>query len=803
MSKTPYHTEVAEKIIEQLKQGQAPWVKPWQPGYKNSQTPVNPITGKRYKGINAVYLMMEQQKKNDSDNRWLTYNQAQSIGAQVLRGQKGTKIQYWKFNELQDKLDKNGEVMLGEDGKPIKVEVKLQRPKVFYAVVFHASQIENMPEIKRQPVKELETIKEAEHILESSGAKISHDEADRAFYRPSTDSIHLPEKNQFKSAAHYYATALHELGHWTGHESRLNRDIQNPFGSEAYAREELRAEIASMLLGDDLGIGHDPSQHTSYIQSWINVLEDDALEIFRACSDAEKIRTHIHEYQQTQKLEVTETIKDEIKKEGMVMDSSSHNEERIYLNIPFSQKNAAKAVAGKLESGECAIGWDKDKKQWYAKEGANLDALKSWMVETADVKEVQTNDAITEKTYLAIPYEQKDAVKSLVGKLPNGSPGLGWDKEAKCWYANPGVSLEKISPWLPDNQTHSQVAAKSPMEEFKDALITLGAILPDGHPIMDGNPHRIPADGDKKGDKAIFYVGHLDNVPAGFIKNNRSGEELKWCSKGYVLSENQKKQYKVAMLQKKQQREQELSDKHLATSLKLEQKLSQMNEVKDTTPYLDSKGVTCHEGIYSINDSTTCIPAIDINGKIWTMQYILEDGTKRFAKDSKKEGSFHALGGLDKLDKAPVIVIAEGYATAASIKEASNLPAVVCAFDAGNLISVASSIRDKYPDTPILIAGDDDKHQEITKGINPGKEKAEIAAKAVNGSFILPVFAPNEQSYSPKKYSDFNDLAQKSSLGIEGVKRQLNAKIQSMQKMSASVVQLHRKTVSTKLSHSA
>jgi ATPase subunit of ABC transporter with duplicated ATPase domains len=93
----------------------------------------------------------------------------------------------------------------------------------------------------------------AEHILQASGAVIRHGEQNRAFYHPATDSIHLPDKNQFQSADNYYATALHELGHWSGHKSRLDRDLIHPFGSEGYSKEELRAEIASMLLGDELG----------------------------------------------------------------------------------------------------------------------------------------------------------------------------------------------------------------------------------------------------------------------------------------------------------------------------------------------------------------------------------------------------------------------------------------------------------------------------------------------------------------------------------------------------------------------
>ncbi len=288
MTKMPYHQVVANQIIESLKAGTAPWLKPWDPGTGTGQVPFNPVTGKRYRGINALYLMLNQ----SDDNRWLTYKQAQTMDAQVRKGEKGTTIQYWKFQEERIKLDDAGKPVLDEHGHPLKVHVNLERPKVFYATVFHASQIDNMPEIiTKEPDWSL--IERAEKLLHHSGAAIIHSEADRAFYRLSTDSIHLPPKEQFKSAANYYATALHELGHWSGHPSRLNRDLGHPFGSDAYAKEELRAEIASMLLGAELGIGHDPSQHTAYIKSWIRVLEDEPLEIFRASADAEKIVNHL------------------------------------------------------------------------------------------------------------------------------------------------------------------------------------------------------------------------------------------------------------------------------------------------------------------------------------------------------------------------------------------------------------------------------------------------------------------------------------------------------------------------------
>jgi putative DNA primase/helicase len=272
-------------------------------------------------------------------------------------------------------------------------------------------------------------------------------------------------------------------------------------------------------------------------------------------------------------------------------------------------------------------------------------------------------------------------------------------------------------------------------------------------------------------------------MPAGYIKNNRTGEELKWKSKGYVLTDEQKLALKSQALQNQRNRELEIEELQRSTAVMLKQKLSLMNEITEPTPYLKAKGIQIHSGVYTDEtNNLTCIPATDTEGTIWTVQYIADDGTKRFAKNSRKEGCFHVLGGLDKLADAPVIVIAEGYATAATIKEATELPAVVSAFDSGNLKSVTKALHEKYPHIPMMIAADDDKHLELTKDINPGKEKAMEAAKAVSGLIILPTFAPNEQSENPRKFSDFNDMARHSRLGLDGVKRQFKSKIEKFVK---------------------
>ena len=132
----------------------------------------------------------------------------------------------------------------------------------------------------------------AESILRGSGAKINHG-GNSAYYRPSLDAITLPHREWFSTADRFYATALHELVHWTGHESRLSRDLSGGFGSEFYAREELRAEISSLMTGMELGLGHDPDQHAAYVGHWVQILRDDPKEILRACSDATKISDYV------------------------------------------------------------------------------------------------------------------------------------------------------------------------------------------------------------------------------------------------------------------------------------------------------------------------------------------------------------------------------------------------------------------------------------------------------------------------------------------------------------------------------
>ena len=796
--KKPFHKAVAEKLIAQLKTGTAPWQKPWSPAEPSAYLPMNPTTGKRYKGINSIYLLAQGR----SDARWMTYKQAAAAGAQVRKGEKGTPVQYYKFSEEQDKLDDQGQPVRDVNGKKIKETVQLERPRVFFATVFNGEQIDNLPpqQIKPKTEQQWNAVERAEHILNASGAKITHAAGDRAFYRPSTDSITMPERHQFDTADAYYATALHELGHWTGHPSRLDRDLGHPFGSEEYAKEELRAEISSLIVGEELNIGHDPGQHAAYVKSWIKVLEDDPLEIFRAASDAEKIQKYVLSLEQQQEQDITRQEAKQETQEAKMNKADKPDKPRNYINVPYKEKDEAKALGAR---------WDKQHQSWYIPRKLDRAAFAKWSQNDTPQTALQTQERI----YLAVPYNERQVAKAA---------GARWDKQAKSWYIGPQGDTDRLSRWLPENAPNQQDPTMSPREEFAAAMKSLDCVVSGDHPIMDGAKHRIAVDGDQKGERAGFYVGHLDGHPAGYIANNRTGINMKWKSKGYSLNPAEKAKLQAEAATKLAARSAALEEKQEMAAARISEQIKDLTPATEQTPYIKSKGIQAHPGVFTdAEGSKTYIPAQDADGKLWTMQYIQEDGTKRFAKDSRKEGCFHIVGGdLSSLSNAPALVLHEGYATAATNAEVLRFP-TVAAFDAGNLPAVAEALHAKWPDKPVVILGDNDRYQEITQGTNPGKSKAQEAARRVGGKAILPVFAPGEADYPAglapvtpqsyrahlhatkaletttdpdrktelekallskeqqtalariKRYTDFNDLATQSRLGREGLKRQV------------------------------
>ena len=286
-----YHQQFAERIIAALKEGTAPWQKPWKPGER--VLPHNFGSGRDYRGGNAMFLTMQQLDRGYADPRWGGYRQIQEAGGHVRKGEKGTPILYVEWRQQRTARDEHGNPVLDENGRKKLEWVERDRPLVKVNHVFNVEQTEGLKlRSLDAAAPEWEGHERAEAVMRGSGVRIDHVAGDRAFYRRSEDRIVLPERSQFASQSAYTHTALHELGHATGHPSRLNRPTlkeHGGFGSEDYAREELRAEIAAMMTGEKLGVGHEPRHGTAYVSSWIKALENDPREIRAAAVDAQRM----------------------------------------------------------------------------------------------------------------------------------------------------------------------------------------------------------------------------------------------------------------------------------------------------------------------------------------------------------------------------------------------------------------------------------------------------------------------------------------------------------------------------------
>jgi len=274
MSSTIYQ-EITDSIISELEKGATPWVKPWK---ADTSADKNVISQKPYQGINRLILGMSSMARGYSVPVWASYKQWESLGANVRKGEKGTRIVFFS---------------------PVTKEDKKTGEKESYAVlkaywVFNASQVDG---IEIQPVSpvagDFNAIERAEDRIVKTGAVISHG-GDAAFYAPSQDRIQLPNKTAFDAESSYYATAFHELGHWTGAKSRLDRQLdKGRFGNPAYAFEELVAEMTAAFLCQDYGIQGE-LRHAGYIQSWLKACRDDSKAIFKAAALAQKAADYIN-----------------------------------------------------------------------------------------------------------------------------------------------------------------------------------------------------------------------------------------------------------------------------------------------------------------------------------------------------------------------------------------------------------------------------------------------------------------------------------------------------------------------------
>ncbi len=289
--------EVTDNMIQAIEEGTAPWQKTWKGRFG---WPLNPTTGKPYHGINVLLLS----NAGYQDPRWCSYEQAKKAGWQVRAGEKSSRIYFYK------PLRKETEDLDFATGLPIVKTIPVFRSYP----VFNVSQVDNAPKFETGVDHEIvlddlteNTILE---LIESTGAEIRTGRTS-ASYSPGEDWIEMPAKDTFESDAHYYAALVHELAHWTGHQSRLNRPFSFDRSSEAYAREELRAEMTSVMLSMELGIPSNVGNHEGYVAAYLKLLRDDKKEIFRAAKDAETMTRFILRYHPDFRMRLETEVKEQ------------------------------------------------------------------------------------------------------------------------------------------------------------------------------------------------------------------------------------------------------------------------------------------------------------------------------------------------------------------------------------------------------------------------------------------------------------------------------------------------------------
>lgn len=274
------YQQVTDQIIQSLQCGVRPWVKPWNDGITFIQRPLR-SNGIAYRGINTLVLWSEALAKSFSNPTWLTFKQATDLGGYVRKGQRGSPVFY--ANKVILPADNH-------DGQDSAVRIV---PFLKHYTVFNVEQCEglHLPINQQIPtaLDEAERIVQLEQFIQSTGALVSYG-GGSAYYVPTADRIQMPAFGAFRDAASFYSTLCHELIHWTGHESRLDRPIDHTrYGDQAYAAEELIAEIGSAFLGAIFELpNHLRDDHASYINSWLAILKHDPKAIFTAAASAQR-----------------------------------------------------------------------------------------------------------------------------------------------------------------------------------------------------------------------------------------------------------------------------------------------------------------------------------------------------------------------------------------------------------------------------------------------------------------------------------------------------------------------------------
>jgi antirestriction protein ArdC len=273
------YQRVTEQIVAAIEAGVEAGRMPWHRTGESQSFPLNAATRNPYRGINVLALWAAAAERSYPTGVWATYKQWQELDAHVRRGERGTLAVYWKLAERDAETDADEE---NENGT---AERRFFAQSFF---VFNAAQVTGYTPATPLVLSEAERIESAERFFNTLGADIRHG-GEEAYYWPTTDHIQMPPFGAFTDPGAYYSVLAHEATHWTGNEKRLARELSNRFGSDAYAVEELVAELGAAFICAGLGIDSEPRpDHAAYLASWLRVLRSDKRAIFAAAGKAQQ-----------------------------------------------------------------------------------------------------------------------------------------------------------------------------------------------------------------------------------------------------------------------------------------------------------------------------------------------------------------------------------------------------------------------------------------------------------------------------------------------------------------------------------
>lgn len=282
--------QLSDRLITEIKESNSLFQKPVKDnGMPAFVKPVNPTTGKGYSAMNALILGMQ----GHDDPRWMSAETARYAGNWVKKEEKGTLIEFPKTSDIQAIRTAEGKVIKDDAGVTQTKTVEFDKPQRGQAFLFNGSQLKDLEPLEEFLARQnegqtLSPVERATKMIEDSKAVIIHG-GQEAYYDKQRDAIFMPEPEHFENETKYLQAAIHQLAHWSGHEDRLNRPMEGKFGSLDYAREELRAAIAGILIGGELKIGHNFGQQKAYMGSFAKILKDEPFEIAKASRDAQKI----------------------------------------------------------------------------------------------------------------------------------------------------------------------------------------------------------------------------------------------------------------------------------------------------------------------------------------------------------------------------------------------------------------------------------------------------------------------------------------------------------------------------------